>query len=76
MMKDCGIITHHKILFFATPVLSFYICNKHLLITDIRLLQGTPKLLGNASVFWWKILSTESVKAIFQIYLVQPKFTG
>ena len=36
-----GVIAQHKLLFFVIPVKSFYIRNQHLVMTDIRLLQGT-----------------------------------
>jgi len=38
-----GVIVHHKILVFVTPVTSFYINirNQDLLLADIRILQST-----------------------------------
>jgi len=36
-----GVIAQHKLLFSVIPVKSFYIRNQHLVMTDIRLLQGT-----------------------------------
>jgi len=40
----CGVIVYCKISFFAIPVMSFYICNQDVLMTDIRLLWGTVEM--------------------------------
>jgi len=46
------LIPHRKISVFATPVMSFHIHNKHPLLMDIRILQGTQKIIAAFSTLF------------------------